>query len=93
MPESSVQFQIEPGELSLRQILHLSYFQQFDYDELSQALGIPVGTVKSRLNAAVARFACRWQDKHAALGYGPRRAARARRRSPNRPSVPATAAA
>jgi RNA polymerase sigma-70 factor (ECF subfamily) len=77
----------------LRQILQLSYFQQFDYSELSQALDIPIGTVKSRLNAAVAYFARRWQDKHHACGYGPRRQARARRRSPNRPPAPTASSA
>lgn len=75
----------------LRQILQLSYFQQFDYDEISQALDIPLGTVKSRLNAAVAHFAGRWQERHGSECVGPRRAARARRRSPKRPAPPAAA--
>jgi RNA polymerase sigma-70 factor (ECF subfamily) len=46
---------------SLRQILLLSYFEQFPYKEISDILGIPLGTVKSRLHAAVGDFAHRWK--------------------------------
>jgi RNA polymerase sigma-70 factor, ECF subfamily len=44
-----------------REILLLSYFHQFPYKHISDMLGIPLGTVKSRLHAAVANFAERWQ--------------------------------
>lgn len=43
-----------------REILLLSYFHQFPYKQISEMLGIPLGTVKSRLHAAVANFAERW---------------------------------
>jgi RNA polymerase sigma-70 factor, ECF subfamily len=45
----------------LREILLLSYFHQFPYKQISDILGIPLGTVKSRLHAAVAHFADRWR--------------------------------
>jgi RNA polymerase sigma-70 factor, ECF subfamily len=45
----------------LREILLLSYFHQFPYKQISQILSIPLGTVKSRLHAAVAHFADRWR--------------------------------
>jgi RNA polymerase sigma-70 factor (ECF subfamily) len=45
----------------LREILLLAYFQKFSYGEISGILGIPVGTVKSRLHTAVGQFAERWQ--------------------------------
>lgn len=45
-----------------REILLLSYFHQFPYKQISDMLGIPLGTVKSRLHAAVANFAERWQS-------------------------------
>jgi RNA polymerase sigma-70 factor (ECF subfamily) len=45
----------------LREILLLSYFHQFPYKQISEILDIPLGTVKSRLHAAVAHFADRWQ--------------------------------
>ncbi len=45
----------------LREILLLSYFHQFPYKQISDILDIPLGTVKSRLHAAVAHFADRWR--------------------------------
>jgi RNA polymerase sigma-70 factor (ECF subfamily) len=48
----------------LREILLLSYFHQFPYKQISDILQIPLGTVKSRLHAAVAHFADRWHQLH-----------------------------
>jgi RNA polymerase sigma-70 factor (ECF subfamily) len=45
----------------LREILLLSYFHQFPYQQISDILDIPLGTVKSRLHSAVAYFADRWR--------------------------------
>jgi len=45
---------------NLREILILAYFNKFSYKQMSQILSIPIGTVKSRLHAAVARFAKDW---------------------------------
>ena len=47
---------------NLREILLLSYFHQFPYKQISDILEIPLGTVKSRLHAAVAFFADRWKQ-------------------------------
>jgi RNA polymerase sigma-70 factor (ECF subfamily) len=47
---------------NLREILLLSYFHQFPYKQISDILDIPLGTVKSRLHAAVANFADRWKS-------------------------------
>lgn len=44
----------------LREILILAYFHKFSYAEISGILGVPVGTVKSRLHTAVGRFAEDW---------------------------------
>ncbi len=44
----------------LREILLLAYFQKLSYGEVAGILGIPVGTVKSRLHTAVGQFAQRW---------------------------------
>lgn len=46
----------------LREILLLAYFQRLTYAQIADELGIPLGTVKSRLHAAVATFAKRWQE-------------------------------
>jgi RNA polymerase sigma-70 factor (ECF subfamily) len=44
----------------LREILILAYFHKFSYAEIGGILGVPVGTVKSRLHTAVRRFAEEW---------------------------------
>ncbi len=46
----------------LRTILILGYYQQLPYAEIAEILSIPVGTVKSRLHAAVGHFARLWQE-------------------------------
>lgn len=46
----------------LREILLLAYFQRLSYVQVADELGIPLGTVKSRLHAAVASFAKQWKE-------------------------------
>jgi RNA polymerase sigma-70 factor (ECF subfamily) len=46
----------------LKEILLLAYFQRLTYAQIAEELGIPLGTVKSRLHAAVAAFARQWQS-------------------------------
>jgi RNA polymerase sigma-70 factor (ECF subfamily) len=46
---------------NLREILLLAYFQRFSYKQMAEILGIPIGTVKSRLHTAVGRFAKEWK--------------------------------
>ncbi|MEX0774279.1 MAG: RNA polymerase sigma factor [Phycisphaeraceae bacterium] len=48
----------------LREILILAYFQQLPYKEIAAALDIPLGTVKSRLHAAVGTFAQAWKQAY-----------------------------
>jgi RNA polymerase sigma-70 factor (ECF subfamily) len=50
---------------SLREILILAYFNRFSYKQMAEILSIPIGTVKSRLHTAVARFA---KDYKASVG-------------------------
>ena len=57
----------------LREILLLSYFHQFPYKQISEILDIPLGTVKSRLHAAVAHFADRWRAQNEKKGTNPSR--------------------
>ncbi len=45
-----------------REILLLSYFQKLSYNQIADSLQIPLGTVKSRLHAAVAHFADSWRS-------------------------------
>ncbi len=46
---------------NLREILILAYFNKFSYKQMAQILSIPIGTVKSRLHTAVARFGKDWK--------------------------------
>jgi len=59
--QESVQRTVMSMPEHLREILLLSYFHQFPYKQISDILDIPLGTVKSRLHAAVAHFADRWK--------------------------------
>lgn len=45
---------------NLKEILILAYFNKNSYKQMSQILSIPIGTVKSRLHTAVAKFAKDW---------------------------------
>jgi RNA polymerase sigma-70 factor (ECF subfamily) len=40
-----------------KEVLIMSYFHGFAYKEIADMLGIPLGTVKSRLHSALAAFA------------------------------------
>jgi len=59
--QKSVQRMVQGMPEHLREILLLSYFHQFPYKQIGDILDIPLGTVKSRLHAAVAYFADRWR--------------------------------
>lgn len=54
--QSAVQKAIESLPDGEREVLLLSEFQGFKYAEISEILGIPVGTVKSRMFSAVQRL-------------------------------------
>jgi RNA polymerase sigma-70 factor (ECF subfamily) len=51
---------------TLRSALLLVYHQGMKYREAADVLGIPVGTVKSRLHAALLRLNETWQTDHSA---------------------------
>jgi len=52
----------------LREVLVLAYFHQFAYRQIAEMLGVPLGTVKSRLHAAVGTFAEIWKSRFEMLG-------------------------
>lgn len=56
-----VQKAIDTLSPKLREVLLLAYFQRLSYQQIADMFDIPLGTVKSRLHAAVASFANAWQ--------------------------------
>jgi RNA polymerase sigma-70 factor (ECF subfamily) len=46
----------------LRQVLILAYFQGLKYREIAEVVGVPVGTVKSRLHAALVKLQEAWNE-------------------------------
>lgn len=58
--DAMVQRALDSLPVTLREVLLLAYFQRLSYAQIADELGIPLGTVKSRLHSAVAAFADRW---------------------------------
>jgi RNA polymerase sigma-70 factor (ECF subfamily) len=54
---------------NLRIVLLLSYFHDLAYKEIAEVLSVPLGTVKSRLHAAVKYFSARWKAVHQELKH------------------------
>ena len=48
----------------MRDVVHLVYFQGLKYREAAEALNVPVGTIKSRMNAAVSKLQDFWKQSH-----------------------------
>lgn len=55
----------------MKQVIHLVYYQGMKYREAADVMGIPVGTVKSRLHAAVQRLSVAWNASHQQNTDGP----------------------
>jgi RNA polymerase sigma-70 factor (ECF subfamily) len=55
---------VEQLPAGLRDVVNLVYFQEMKYREAAEVLNIPVGTVKSRLHAAVAKLNEAWNHTH-----------------------------
>lgn len=59
--DGKVQSALDKLSPTMREILLLAYFQRLSYAQMADDLQIPLGTVKSRLHAAVAAFARQWK--------------------------------
>lgn len=46
----------------LREVLILAYYHRFPYKDIGEVVGIPLGTVKSRLHAAITVFGERYRE-------------------------------
>jgi RNA polymerase sigma-70 factor (ECF subfamily) len=55
---------------NFRTVLLLCYFHEFPYKETARMLDVPVGTIKSRLHAALKHFAKKWQIAAGRQGPG-----------------------
>jgi RNA polymerase sigma-70 factor (ECF subfamily) len=49
---------------SMQAVIQLVYYQGLKYREAAEALDVPVGTVKSRLHAAILKLNELWQQSH-----------------------------
>lgn len=49
---------------SMRQALNLVYYQGMKYRDAAEVLGIPVGTVKSRIHATILKLTEMWNASH-----------------------------
>lgn len=58
-----VQEVVEEMPPRLNEVLVLAYYHRFPYKEIADVVGIPLGTVKSRLHAAIADFRDRYEAK------------------------------
>jgi RNA polymerase sigma-70 factor, ECF subfamily len=54
---------------ALREAVLLVYYQGLKYREAADVLGIPVGTVKSRMHAAILKLNEAWTQSHPAEGH------------------------
>ncbi len=62
--EAWIRQAIEELPEQLRGALTLVYYQGMKYREAAEVLGIPVGTVKSRLHAAILKLNEAWHETH-----------------------------
>jgi RNA polymerase sigma-70 factor (ECF subfamily) len=54
----------------LKLVVHLIYYQGLSYRETAEILSVPVGTVKSRMNAALVRLRKAWRQNEETLSDG-----------------------
>ncbi len=61
------------AELSdtMRETVELVFYQGLRYREAAEVLGVPVGTIKSRMHVVFQRLAQAWQDSHSTASESP----------------------
>ncbi len=57
--------------VNLKEIIVLAYYHHFSYREIAAMIGVPIGTVKSRLHWAVAEFGQRYMSAAATRARDP----------------------
>lgn len=58
----SVREVMEAMPAKFSEVLILAYYHRFSYKEIAEIVGVPLGTVKSRLHAAVTHFGRKYRD-------------------------------
>ena len=61
---------VEQMPTRFSEVLVLAYFHRFSYKEIAEIVGIPLGTVKSRLHAAIVYFGERYREAVAERAKG-----------------------
>jgi RNA polymerase sigma-70 factor, ECF subfamily len=59
----SLYFAIQELSLEHRQVIELAYYQGLSQSEIAETLGWPLGTVKTRLRAAMEKLRHDWNEK------------------------------
>ena len=62
--DASVRHAVERLPERLKQVVRLVFFRGLKYQEAADALSLPVGTVKSRMHAAIVKLRAIWSDTH-----------------------------
>ena len=67
MPEEtrwrSLHFAVQSLDLDHRQVIELAYYQGLSQSEISEVLGWPLGTVKTRMRAAMEHLRQKWNEE------------------------------
>jgi RNA polymerase sigma-70 factor (ECF subfamily) len=60
--DASIRRAVEKLPERLKQVVRLVFFRGLKYQEAADALSLPVGTVKSRMHAAIVKLRAMWSD-------------------------------